>query len=74
MNTGITNAKVTGGVSATVGGLVGPQWHGTISACYVMNTTSSASGTGAVGSFIGFHKANNSIITACYTGGRPAGS
>ena len=63
----VSEGTITAGTSTSyAGGLVGFFQSATISACYVMNTTSSAS-TGS-GSLIGAQF--GSTITACYAGGR----
>ena len=68
INTGITNAKVTGGANSTVGGLAGAA-RGTISECYA----SSVAITGLAGTsardYGGLVGAANGTISGCYVSG-----
>ena len=69
INTGITNAKVTGGTDSTVGGLAGIQLGGTISECYASSVAITGSARGSANDYGGLVGATNSTISGCYVSG-----
>ena len=65
-NVGIVNPNVTGGSFVSIGGLVGSQDGGTISACYVSGATLTGENRATVGGLSG---GQSGTISACYVSG-----
>jgi hypothetical protein len=70
-NLGVENVNITG--NNDVGGLVGQNYGGTLTACYATGTVSGSSGSYYVGGLVGFNDYYGSI-SDCYSTGTVSGS